>query len=624
MPVNVTYPGVYVDEVKSSVKTITGVPTAVAAFVGHAPRGPADRPVHITGWADYEAVFGGLQANCPLSYAVYQFYLNGGSEAEIVRVVQGDAKTVRLPLGTSAARPARESARPSPSPSPAPAPAPAAGGEGGESSAGTGEAESSGEDKRKGRGGHESGGDAKGSSASGPSGTASANGPALLAASPGGWGRSLRARVDWETAEKKDTPEQQRKLFNLTVRDLETGAEERYLNVSVEPDSPRNLTHLLESSQLVRVEAPIEAVPKANALVDAGKDPFTLSPDSVPAGQPPYCYAPDETGGNQADKDERPGDPKQYKGDPAKKTGLHQLLKTDIFNILCLPDIHWLDQQVRPTGGSVQDLRNSALQLCVERRAILLVDPPSSWTDIQASGDSNATVVGTVVDKMTELELGDPGKNAAVYYPRVISPDPLLGGALRPFPPCGVMAGVLARTDVQRGVWKAPAGTDASLSGVSALEVPLTDLEIGRLNPVGVNCLRRVPAAGPVAWGARTLNGADRLASEWKYLPVRRLALFIEESLFRGTHWVVFEPNDEPLWASIRLNVGAFMNSLFRAGAFQGRTPQDAYLVKCDKDTNPQNDIDRGIVNIQVGFAPLKPAEFVIVHIQQLAGQIQV
>ena len=129
---------------------------------------------------------------------------------------------------------------------------------------------------------------------------------------------------------------------------------------------------------------------------------------------------------------------------------------------------------------------------------------------------------------------------------------------------------------------------------------------------------------GTVSWGARTMRGADRLADQWKYVPVRRLALFIEESLYRGTQWVVFEPNDEPLWSSIRLNVGAFMNNLFRQGAFQGATPQQAYLVKCDSDNNPQNDIDRGIVNILVGFAPLKPAEFVIIQIQQLAGQIQV
>lgn len=149
-------------------------------------------------------------------------------------------------------------------------------------------------------------------------------------------------------------------------------------------------------------------------------------------------------------------------------------------------------------------------------------------------------------------------------------------------------------------------------TGVSGLSVKLNDGENGQLNPLGVNCLRSFPVIGQVAWGARTLEGADRLASEWKYIPVRRLALFIEESLFRGTQWVVFEPNDEPLWAQIRLNLGAFMQNLFRQGAFQGKTPREAYFVKCDKETTTQNDINQGIVNVLVGFAPLKPAEFVI------------
>jgi phage tail sheath protein FI len=151
----------------------------------------------------------------------------------------------------------------------------------------------------------------------------------------------------------------------------------------------------------------------------------------------------------------------------------------------------------------------------------------------------------------------------------------------------------------------------------------LTDEENGQLNPLGINCLRAKVPVGPVVWGSRTLQGNDQLASEWKYIPVRRTALFIEESLYRGTQWVVFEPNDEPLWAQIRLNVGAFMHNLFRQGAFQGRTPRDAYFVKCDKETTTQNDINLGIVNIVVGFAPLKPAEFVIIKIQQIAGEIQ-
>jgi phage tail sheath protein FI len=273
---------------------------------------------------------------------------------------------------------------------------------------------------------------------------------------------------------------------------------------------------------------------------------------------------------------------------------------TDIFNLLCLP-------------GAPASVLSVALQLCVDRRAVLLVDPPPAWT-----------TVATAVSGMASPPVsGDGAKNAVVYFPRLQIPDPVQSGVTRTVDPCGTLAGVMARTDVQRGVWKAPAGTAASLSGVLALDVPMTDLENGQLNKLGVNCLRIFPVIGPVSWGARTLRGADRIADEWKYLPVRRLALFIEESLFRGTQWVVFEPNDEPLWASIRMNVGAFMNGLFRQGAFQGVTAREAYLVKCDKENNPQNDIDQGIVNILVGFAPLKPAEFVIIHIQQLAGQLQ-
>jgi phage tail sheath protein FI len=181
----------------------------------------------------------------------------------------------------------------------------------------------------------------------------------------------------------------------------------------------------------------------------------------------------------------------------------------------------------------------------------------------------------------------------------------------------------MARTDTARGVWKSPAGIDASLGSIQGLQIDLSDDQNGELNPLGINCLRSFPITGRVVWGARTLRGADEIADEYKYIAVRRTALFIEESLYRGTKWVVFEPNDEPLWAQIRLNVGAFMQNLFVQGAFQGKTPSEAYLVKCDKETTTQNDINQGIVNILVGFAPLKPAEFVIIKIQQLAGDIE-
>src|SRR6185369_12714055 len=186
--------------------------------------------------------------------------------------------------------------------------------------------------------------------------------------------------------------------------------------------------------------------------------------------------------------------------------------------------------------------------------------------------------------------------------------------------PSGVVAGIMARTDATRGVWKAPAGIDAVVGGVR-LAVPVTGADSGARNPLGINAFRSLPVIGNVVWGARTLFGADTRASEWKYVSVRRTALYLEQSLDAGLKWVVFEPNDEPLWSQIRLNVGAFMQDLFRKGAFQGTTPREAYFVRCDKTTTTQPDIDRGVVNILVGFAPLKPAEFVVIQIQQLAGQ---
>jgi uncharacterized protein len=275
----------------------------------------------------------------------------------------------------------------------------------------------------------------------------------------------------------------------------------------------------------------------------------------------------------------------------------------DIFNLLCIPLVADMDDT------SALSVISAAQAYCNTHRAFYIVDPPR-----------NRNALDQIQDWDTRLTAD---KNSALYFPFVMMPDPLDGFRLNAFPPSGMLAGLYARTDSNRGVWKAPAGTEATLANAQGLAYNLTDPECGSLNKLGINCLRQFPVYGRVAWGARTLMGNDQQGSEWKYIPVRRLALYIEESLFRGTQWVVFEPNDEPLWAQIRLNLGAFMHTLFRQGAFQGSTPRDAYFVKCDKETTTQDDINRGVVNILVGFAPLKPAEFVIIQIQQIAGQIQ-
>jgi uncharacterized protein len=301
-------------------------------------------------------------------------------------------------------------------------------------------------------------------------------------------------------------------------------------------------------------------------------------------------------------------------GDPAAFTGIYALQRVDLFNLVCVPDgtranpsdPTALDPSVNPNA-----IWAAAIALCDSRRAFLLIDPPP-----------NVTTVAAAVDwKSTQLSVVDP--NGAAFFPRLRLPDPLNQYQLRTFAPCGVVAGVYAATDAARGVWKAPAGTQATLSGVQNMVYKLTDPENGLLNPLGLNCFRIFPLYGAVLWGARTLVGADAMTSQWKYVPVRRMALFLEESLYRGTKWVVFEPNDEPLWAAIRLNVGAFMQTLFLQGAFQGKTPAQAYFVKCDSETTTQADIDQGVVNILVGFAPLQPAEFVVIKIEQLTAQAQ-
>jgi phage tail sheath protein FI len=301
-------------------------------------------------------------------------------------------------------------------------------------------------------------------------------------------------------------------------------------------------------------------------------------------------------------------------GDELAFTGIYALERVDLFNLLSIPDATRaaagnpaaLDANVDPNS-----IYGAAISLCQRRRAMLLVDalPPVN------------TVTAAIDWKTSGLAVHQ--ENGAAFFPRLRLKDPANNHQPRTFAPSGVVAGLYARIDASRGVWKAPAGTEATLTGVQSMVYKLNDLENGVLNPLGLNCFRVFPIYGPVLWGARTLVGSDTEASQWKYVPIRRLALFIEESLYRGTKWAVFEPNDEALWAQLRLNIGVFMHDLFRRGAFQGQTARDAYLVKCDKDTTTQSDIDRGIVNILVGFAPLKPAEFVIIQIQQLAGQLQ-
>jgi phage tail sheath protein FI len=638
MPVQPTYPGVYIEEIPSGVRTITGVATSIAAFVGRARRGPVNEPVTLNSFGDFERIFGGLWADSTLGYAVRGFYLNGGGQAVIVRLfgpsdqelqaarqaaeavaaaaqTEADRSSGTPPTLVSVVAAANTAAAAQPSGLPRTAANLVA-------QAAVDAADDTGATVTTVKNAARS---AAALAVPQTKSRLSVSGLTLEAVYPGAWGEGLRAAVDQnvsaEIAQRMGLTAGD--LFNLTVQE-NGGATEVFRNVSVK-DSSRRLDKVLEDgSRLVRWAGSWPAPADLPVISAAAEDDLTTAQKALKTAQDALANPPSgaDPQALQAAKDAATADRDQAQAAlsasdgrsltsadffPAQaesnKIGLFALEKTDLFNLLCLPPLE-------PEGDIDPSVIPQAAAYCERRRAMLLVDPPSSWND---KDDAKSGVAS----------IGTNSKNAALFFPRLRQPNPLHDNQMEDFVPSGAVAGVFARTDAQRGVWKAPAGLDATLVGVPALTVPLTDAENGELNPLGVNCLRIRPAAGPVVWGARTLQGDDRLASEWKYIPVRRLALYLEESLYRGTQWVVFEPNDEPLWSQIRLNVGAFMNTLFRQGAFQGKTPREAYLVKCDRETTTQTDINSGIVNIVVGFAPLKPAEFVIIKIQQLAGQIQ-
>ena len=696
MPSALTYPGVYVEEIPSGVRTIVGVGTSIAAFVGRAARGPVNTPIVINSFGDFERQFGGIWKDSTLGYAVRDFYLNGGSQAVIVRLFNSAYKSeqelsdlaaatdLAIKTGTEAATPkaaaeaivgalsgatdkvvesirkamqsaldakgadvatvleaaksarqdalaaldrekalssARELAVQTAKEITDAATKAAEAKEA--TAADVGKAVAATKPSSKDPIAHAVEEQLKKAAAKAavvPGATAAdllnvvkksdqivgavvfaqapasiagldVNGLALQARNEGAWGNALRGRIDHKTLKVGESDPS--KFFNLTIQDTNTKVTEVFSNVTL-LTGPRNVAGVLEArSELVRVKAGAK-LPKGRPEKhedggDSWDDAHSSKVNEI-ASDGEILTRSDYTG----------------PGMEGHKTGLFALLDADQFNILCLPPFSH--------GGSIPDsLIDEAIALCEKRRAMLLIDPPAEWATKNA--------VTKAMNAQT-APIGAVHRNAALFFPRVLQADPLLDEQIGEFVPCGIVAGIFARTDATRGVWKAPAGFDASLRGVSQLSVALNDSENGELNKLGINCLRSMPAAGKVVWGARTREGDDRLASEWKYIPVRRTALYIEESLYRGTHWVVFEPNDEPLWGQIRLNVGAFMNDLYRKGAFQGQTPGAAYFVKCDKETNPQNDIDKGIVNIHVGFAPLKPAEFVVIKLQQIAGQI--
>lgn len=649
MPVAPTYPGVYVEELPSGVKTITGVSTAVTAFLGYFFQGPMNTPVQCFSVADLESNFGPLNSLSEASYSVRQFFANGGAEAWVVRVASstsqptpasvniedstntpillvsadspgswGNSVRVNIDYNTTspaslfnltitevdgsnppnilatemyrnlsmtagAANYAVEAVNASSSlvtlaPVGTPTTLPV------------------------------------------PSGTVSNDISGLAGSLSGLAGQSMDVQFNGSTL---GTVTLATAPTNLTTLANMVQAQLRALGTPpAVPNATVNLVPGPTSGTLLQIWA-VSSTPGAlfsfsGSLADSltietggsATPSVNVQQYALGASTPAGFQGTGVQGGDGA-----PPDGLGLNGDPAAKTGIYALDNAPGFNILCLPDLMYLDD------NSASAVISAAAAYCQSNWAFLIVDVPQNSNGLSAANPAQRDNLVAIQEWMAQYGAIANSSYAALYFPRPQIPDPVNNYRLRSVPPSGTLAGIYAQTDSARGVWKAPAGTATVLGNVPSLTLALTDPENGVLNPLAINCLRSFPVYGNVCWGARTMAGPDKLESQWKYIPVRRLALYIEASLYGGTQWVVFEPNAEPLWSQIRLNVGTFMQQLFQQGAFAGTTPISAYFVQCDSTTTTQADINNGVVNIIVGFAPLLPAEFVVLQIQQIAGQ---
>ncbi len=505
-----TYPGVYIEELPSGQHNITGVATSIAVFIGWANQGPVQAPTMVGSWPEYVATFGGFYPNAYLGYAVYQFFLNGGSQAYIVRLIDpGSAMTAT---------------------------------------------------------------------------NTNIEGLSFSAANQGAWGNAISVAISNVTAT----------TFNLQVTTTSSTGSlvtlENYTNLSIFQSNAQY------------------------AVTVVNNDSNYIQLNETPAGTPPAIPIPTGagTGKLSGGSDGNMLTPASGTATTEFETQLGLALPLldalPIFNLLCVPG--------ETNAASVGLMQTS----CANNRAFLIVDSPRTQNVSASTVNTMASFQIATDGSNTPLTAG-PEQNSAFYFPWVQAPDPAVGNRAAYFPPCGFVAGIFATTDAEIGVWKAPAGINAQLSGALGLQFNCSDTLNGDLNQYGINCLRQFPTFGTVVWGARTIAGGNAVGSQWQYIPIRRLALFIESSLYQGTQWAVFEPNAEPLWGAVRLSIGSFMQNLFLNGAFAGTSKQQAYFVKCDAENNPDYTVSQGILNITVGFAPLYPAEFVVIQIQQMVNQ---
>lgn len=648
-----SYPGVYVQEVSSGVRPIALASTSTTAFVGLAQKGPEDDVLRATSWTQFQQHYGDFIDDSYLAESIFQYFNNGGSQCYVVRVVRRDDDD-----GDGGARTASTTVQ----------------------------------------------------------NRASATGLRFDAANPGSWGNALVLQIEDGTTDpgngfKLSVRVQEDPLdlvpadFNATV-----AAAEIYDDLSIDPrDSNYVVDVLARRSNL------IEAVVLDEASVQNGFHRGT-SGITLPLGSNLDLEINVDSDGFQRislDPTFGGGDLTIETDITVVANAITAAVQTlpplrsgsDFSLFACTPEGASPDQNLLLTSGttgedsSVRVQRTSTndatgqLQLgeangglsqggIALRRPVLAealqigdatdggsivshvlgeegvnevtlsdfdtalhrLDSIKDFSLLAVPGEGSESMFDLCVGYCDNRELRDvffvgetdnqtltpteagafrtnltnPNSMGALYYPWIKTADPS-GRSTEPveLPPSGFIAGLYGRIDGRRGVWKAPAGIEARINGASDLTYTLTDVEQGNLNRVNVNCVRRFPAAGIVSWGARTITSDP----EYTYVPVRRMAIFLRVSIYNGIQGAVFEPNDEPLWGALRLNINSFMTVLFRQGAFQGSSPSDAFFVKVDSETTTQDDINLGIVNVLVGFAPLKSAEFVVLRISQKAGK---
>lgn len=532
-------PGVYIGENPGGA-SIAPVPTARTCFVGRTERGPVDTPWPVSDMASFYETFGSVAARWPLSYAVRDFFDNGGTDAIVVRIYGSPQRVVEIQAGGEIFAPKRVDPGEVIALPAAPADAPS----------GCATAALSGFPP----------------AAIPPNPTADGAILRLSAANPGAGGNHLSVAIDQDDVSASLAAAMQvaaEDLFNLTITwapPTGSAVTERITNVTVDPNAgPVRLDRALAAS---------------SRFVSCGELPSVADMRRLLAKLPPVGSAATWPGFNGGLDGFYLSDPRFYTSPEleARREGLYALERAGLFNLLVVPRDEW----GRAPALSYPEI----LAYVARKRAFWILEaPPTDWDAAITSGSP----VDDLINE-TFLNPGESGRYAAVFYPDVLQPD--AAGVSRVAGPGGIIAGVFARSDTAKGVWKAPAGTDASLVGVSGPTIPLSD------------------------------------AQDFRYIPTRRLANLIELSVVRGLQWAVFEPNDERLWSAIRLNVGSFLGGLFAQGAFAGATEKDAYCVACDASTTTPTDVQDGVCNVVVGFAPVFPAEFVVLYLQVATASV--